>query len=178
MIRAVLFLAALLCAAPILPARAGTLLPLKNPGFEKSLLDWTAQEKARAMISAAPEAAHTGKRGLRINDRSSKLGVVLLSSPTFLDIRRIHRVTFWARTQAGGVAEVRLHFLGADYQMITTSTRASRQIDNADGTWRPYAFIVNPPVNAFQFVLMILSYPETQGVVDIDDISVEEMEAE
>lgn len=163
-----------LLAAPW-PLCAQTSLPLENPGFEDGVQGWEPRESPN-MTESLPEAARTGKEGVRIKDDDSLKRAALLSTSLPVKPDHNYRVTFWARTTEAGAAGVYLQFFSGSQLVRDESGRYyGTRVDKADGEWHEYVCLAKALAAADSVRIALISTQDKQSTVDFDDFTLEEI---
>ena len=148
--------------------------PLPNPGFEEGLAAWVVKD---TMSKAVPEAAHSGKLGLRIVDEDKGVGSSVMSAKLPVKAGQQIKVNFWAKTTTS-FSSVFLWFYDANRKVIKdpslkhTDGLSAAAIKETDGEWHPYSVIASAPQDAVTLSLWIHSYSTSVDSVDIDDFEV------
>lgn len=166
------FLAAACFVLVILAGRAGA-QTIANPGFEQTLTDWsTAYEQN--MSAASPEAAHSGKLGLRITDNNAKRMSRLESLAVEATPAQKYQVTFWARTVSGdGGVAVSLRFF--DEKTKSLSKKPPSVIVKQSPEWKQYTVTGLAPAAAVAFSIVIHSSGNENVVADLDDFECKQL---
>jgi peptidoglycan/xylan/chitin deacetylase (PgdA/CDA1 family) len=151
---------------------ANSATTLANLGFEKGLEGWTDKE-ALAMSRATPEAARSGKQGLRIEDNDPKLGSALLSPQIAITPNASYGLSFWAKTGVKNGAGVWVRYYDPNRKTIDIPLTVVSALENASGEWTQYKTTVMPPDNAAFLAFWVHTYSAAQGSFDFDDFRVE-----
>lgn len=152
---------------------AGTANPLPNPGFEDAAQHWAIGD---AISQVIPEAAHSGKLGLRIGADSYTPGGSSVTSARFpVTPGQDVTATFQARASAD-CAGVYLSFLTAAGRMIkdpaTKGGLPMAGIRKSGEAWQPYALQAKAPEGAAWVALWIHSFSGAIGKADLDDVAI------
>ena len=172
-----------LCVCVMVLAAAATSnadepLPLKNPGFEEGLDGWLTKGGDFDMSHAVPDAAHTGKLGLRVTDADDKHGSSLMSEQFDVEQGRTFELRFWVRNISGHGLAVYLQFLDKTGYKLTdvvdTLTNAhSNQIKviiPEDATeWKQFTVRGVAPPTSTKMYIWIHSGNAAVCVTDLDD---------
>ena len=147
---------------------------LPNPGFEEGLSGWVARD---AMSKAVPEAAHTGKLGLRIVDEDTKKGSDFTSAKLPVTPGQTITLTFFAKAQ-GDFSGVYLWFHDAtgkavkDAALKYTGGMPSVGVKKGGGDWTPNTLKATVPAGAATVVVWVHSWGSATGTADFDDFEV------
>jgi peptidoglycan/xylan/chitin deacetylase (PgdA/CDA1 family) len=162
-----LIAAAVACAAP---------LPLTNPGFEEGFRGWSELEGNTPMSRTDAASARTGKLGLRIEDNDLKIGSSLESNQLPAVAGKTYRLTFQARSFASvwGLGAY-LRFRDASGQFVGEAKDKAVPPDAAD--WAPYSLEAVAPAGATAVIVWFHSFSTSTGAWDIDDLTLEEVDA-
>lgn len=146
--------------------------PLPNPGLEEGIQGWRIGEE---VTKSDPEAAHTGKSGLRVKiDEGRPYGSSAFSARMPVEPGKEITLTFWAKAQKRMLG-VYLYFYDKDGKMIKDDKKKNSGgmpmvgINKADGQWNEYKLKTTVPENAVAVDVWIHAYSNTTGVVDLDD---------
>jgi hypothetical protein len=148
-----------------------------NPGFEAGLDGWSLKDTdaAAKLSQALPEAAHTGKMGLRVQQKAGQPGSWIASAPMPAVPQQKYRVSFWVRTLADSHAIVSMKFVGADgsYSIDTAKPPSNGlQITGGIYDWTEVQFEAQAPTGAVGAVIAIHAYNNAECEADFDDFSV------
>ncbi|CAN5571055.1 hypothetical protein BH09VER1_BH09VER1_31190 [soil metagenome] len=139
-----------------------------NPGFEQDLTDWTSRFDRNNMSTAVPEAAHSGKLGLRITDDNVKAASSLESLAIEATPGQKFQVTFWARTVAGdGSVAVSLRFF--DEKPKNLQKKPPSILFKQTPEWKQFTVTGVAPANSVGFVVVIHSLALETVTADLDD---------
>ncbi|MDR1281569.1 MAG: endopolygalacturonase [Opitutaceae bacterium] len=176
------FLPALFLSLPVPAAslRAATdnnntaaTLPLPNPGFESGLDGWIVQENPSPMSAALPEAARTGKLGLRVTDNSETAGSSVATPRLPVEPGRAYRLTIHARLLSGDGVGVYLRFHDAKGKHLNPWPKASDSVAIRSRAWRAVTVTAAPPSDAVSLDAWIHTYDGSKVTADFDDLSIE-----
>ncbi|AHF89498.1 endopolygalacturonase [Opitutaceae bacterium TAV5] len=148
-------------------------LPLPNPGFESGLDGWIVNEGAAPMSAAIPEAARTGKLGLRVTDNSDTAGSSVAAPRFPVEPGRAYRLTVHARLISGDGVGVYLRFFDAKGKHLNPWPKASDSAAIQSRTWRAVTVTAAPPAGAVSLDAWIHTYAGSKVTVDFDDLSIE-----
>ena len=121
--------------------------PLQNPGFENGADRWDVSD---GMSTVTDQAARTGQKGLRIEDKDAANGSSVNSEVFPVKPGETLRVSFWARSSDAKFLGVMVVFKNEAGQWLKDDTQRATQglyaaiPDNADGEWHQYT--VEAPV--------------------------------
>ena len=158
----------LLCGA----LAAETALQLPTAGFEEKTPPWKLNQFCRII----PEAAHTGKLGLRIEDDSDTDGASAFAPRIDVAAGTTIVVRFWARSiTSGSNTGIYIRFVDANGKSLNGQKLGNDNITHiiANATeWREHVAVAKAPDNATQLALWIHSINGSFAKADIDDFSV------
>lgn len=146
------------------------LLNPSNLDFEKGLDGWTDKDTL-AMSQASPEAAHSGKMGLRLSDNDPRLGSGLSSPQVAIEPNTSYELSFWAKTKVKSGAGVWVRFYDANHMALSVPLTQITGLSDSSGEWKEYKAIVPSPAQARYLSFWIHSYTAAQGNFDFDDFS-------
>jgi peptidoglycan/xylan/chitin deacetylase (PgdA/CDA1 family) len=161
----------LLCVS-LCAARAASVLP--NAGFEEGLAGWVTRD---AMAKALPEAAHSGKLGLRIVDADTVKGSDFTSAKLPVTEGQAITLTFFARAQ-GDFSGVYLWFHDAAGKAVKndalkyTGGMPSVGVKKGTGDWTPYTIKATVPSGAVMVSVWVHSWGSATGTADFDDFEI------
>lgn len=153
---------------------------LPNPGFEEGLTAWAVKDQ---MSGVSPEAAHSGKLGLRIKDDDASSGSSVMSAKLPVKPKQRVHLNFWARTKES-FSSVYLWFYDDKGRVVKDAALksgdglASAAITNADGDWHTYDIDGIAPDGAASVSVWIHTYSTSKGSVDLDDFVLSGIEAD
>lgn len=156
--------AAVVCAAPVLP----------NGGFEEGLAGWVTKD---TMSQVSPEAAHSGKSGLRITDADTQKGSDLMSAKLPVAAGQALTLTFSAKSQ-GDFSGVYLWFSDAAGRPVKDEAKKysggmpSVGVKKGAGEWTPYALKAVVPEGAVTVSVWVHSWGSATGAADFDDFEI------
>ncbi|MFA6928948.1 MAG: heparinase II/III family protein [Lentisphaeria bacterium] len=159
----------------LLPAATPILLP--DQGFEQEYTFWTGEKKMSQII---PEAASTGRFGLRVTDASTTTGSNLQLTGLVIKPQQTYALNFWARTKTPAAVGVYLVF--HDDQNLPLNLPARRNeihlIVPQEPEWREFRLVAQAPATAHTATIRIHSFNAATGTVDLDDFSLHELTPE
>lgn len=153
--------------------------PLPAPGFEENASHWwTIGDDSSKVL---PEAAHTGKMGLRIGSMTyNPRGASVTGARLPVAPGQAFTLTFWAKG-APHCAAVYLNYFNAAGKSVTPSAKpasakksAGQQLcglDKGADAWNQYSFPAEAPEGAAFVALWIHSFSGAAGLVDLDDFA-------
>ncbi|MFA6285941.1 MAG: polysaccharide deacetylase [Opitutaceae bacterium] len=162
----------LVCLSFVFSAAAQAALP--NAGFEDGLAGWVAKD---AMATASPEAARTGKQGLRITDADAKRGSDLTSAKLPVEAGQALTLTFSAKSQ-GDFLGVYLWFYDAAGRPVKDEAKKysgglpSVGVKKGAGEWTPYSLKAVVPEGAVAVAVWVHSWGSAMGTADLDDFDI------
>jgi hypothetical protein len=174
-VRAVLLLGALLTVAHADDTPASILST--NPGFEDGMNGWnvTNEDAAQKLSQVVPEAAHTGKNGLRVQQTASQTGSWAASPQVPVVAQQTYRISFWVRTLIDSHAAVFFKFVGADGTNSVDTAKPpvnTLQVPGGIYDWQECHFDVQAPAGAVGASVAVHAYNHADCQADFDDFSV------
>lgn len=164
-------LAGILCLWGCLSIKAESKqLPLPNPGFEEGTAGWFFDGDG-GMSSVSPEAAASGKFGLRVVDESTEAGSSALSPKIRVTPGTGLRLSFKARLVSGSGIGVYIRFY--DLRGRRLSEKDDANIPPSTKGWKVHTLETLVPEKAATVELWVHSYDRTRVVVDFDDFLLE-----
>jgi len=158
-------------AAPAAP------FALLNPGFEEGATNWFPSDKGMSRI--VPEAAHSGKFGLRVVDTSDNAGSSCRSAPLPVTAGKTYALHFWARALEGdGAVGVYLQYFDAKGRNLTTSDLNEEHIlpiPGSTNTWQTLALYGAAPEGSAALAVWVHAFTGAKGTADLDDFTAEEL---
>jgi hypothetical protein len=167
-----LFLGAVVCASQVW---ANNPIVLPNPGFEEGTRGWVpgVEDVAGKLSQLSPEAARTGKFGLRVTQPEGGPGSWYQSVPVAVEPAKTYRLQFWARTIKDSGIGVWVQFFDADEQVIKLPNRAqvAVQVNSDSREWTEYHLDVTLPPGAVTLTYTVHAYSKREVKADFDDFS-------
>jgi hypothetical protein len=159
-------------------AAAEKVIALPNAGFEEKTASWNATND-HGMSAAVPEAAHSGKLGLRVTDESGSLGSSLAAQRFPATPGKNYEVRFHARLVKGEGIAVYLRFYNAKGEFLNTPALKNQinvaiRRDAAD--WKAFAKKGVAPAGATQVEVWVHSFTDKTVTADFDDFVLVELE--
>lgn len=157
----------------------GASLVLANPGFEEGEAGWSIGDKEMSRI--VPEAARTGKLGLRVTDTTDRAGSSCRSTPMGVTAGMSYAVRFWGRVvEESGAVAVYQQYFDAKGRNLTAPPRGeiSLSVTGEAGVWQAFTLCGQAPEGAVALVVWVHSFNGAVGVADVDDFSVEALSEE
>lgn len=146
--------------------------PIPNPGFEEGTKGWRFGEE---VSKPSPEAAHTGKQGLRVKiDQGRPYGSSTSTSRLPVKPGTDISLTFWAKTNKKMLA-VYLFFYDKNNRKVkieknkNTGGAPALTVSKADRQWHEYKLKTKVPDKAVAVDAWIHAWSNTTGTVDLDD---------
>ena len=167
-----------LCAAGVSAADPAS-PPLINAGFEEGVQGWTAsaEDMAAKLSTVVPEAAHTGKTGLRVTQADGGPGSWLQSSRTPVEAGKNYRLQFWARTLKTSGAGVWVQFFDDDrHEVKGAASNLSVQVLQDSPEWTSYPLDVRAPAGATNMTFAVHCYSKRPTLADFDDFTLTPVE--
>ncbi|MFA6288959.1 MAG: heparinase II/III family protein [Opitutaceae bacterium] len=168
-----------LCAAGVRAADPAA-LPLLNAGFEEGATDWTAsaEDKAAKLSAVVPEAARTGKAGLRVTQADGGPGSWLQSSRTPVESGKSYQLKFWARTLKTSGVGVWVQFFDDERHEVKGATpNLAVQVQQDSPEWSSYQLDLLVPAGATSMTLAVHCYSKRPTLADFDDFTLTPIEA-
>jgi len=147
---------------------------LKNTSFEEGLAPWVITDMDMGISKIAPEAARTGKNGLRITDKDIKNGSNVFSPTISVTAGKKYQLSFWGRIVEGEGLAGYIIFFDAQNQQLTSYDKKNEQlvIMNKDSKeWKEYSLESVAPEGSSYLKVWLHSFGGAQVVGDMDDIS-------
>ena len=154
-------------------------LPLVNAGFEEGVQGWTAapSDTAAKLSTVIPEAAHTGKVGLRVNQADGGPGSWLQSSRTPVESGKSYQLKFWARTlKTSGVGVWVQFFDDERHEVKGATSNLAVQVPQDSPAWTSCQLDVLVPAGATSMTLAVHCYSKRPTLADFDDFSLTPVE--
>ncbi len=144
--------------------------PLPNPGFEEGIESWNIGEGGSKVV---PEAARTGKMGLRVsNDGTKGRGSNATSASLWLTPGQEYTLRFWARSNSTS-AGVYINYLNEKNRRVHDPNIKSGspmiRIKHDDNQWHEYTFTANAPELARKVQIWVHTFSTANCVIDLDD---------
>ncbi|MBP5319678.1 MAG: carbohydrate binding domain-containing protein, partial [Kiritimatiellae bacterium] len=151
---------------------------LKNGGFEEGFAAWRANDGG--MSVCVPEAARSGKQGLRVVDRSGATGSSCRSAQIPVTPGTYYRIDYAARSRRApdpGIA-IYAKFQDGKGQDVDRGTDTELldvvPVERAE-VWTPCASCWKAPGNARYLTVWIHSFSTSLADIDLDDFAVREV---
>lgn len=153
--------------------------PLPNAGFEGGEAEWEFKD---AISHVVPEAARTGKQGIRIGSADgTKQGAQVFSSAFAVTPGQEVTASFWARADKG-CGGVYLVFRDADNKWLKNSNIsggvAMVGVKGTGEQWAEYQVNSTAPDRAATVSVWLHTFGSTPGTIDIDDVVVSGLPAD
>ncbi|NOY81445.1 MAG: hypothetical protein GXP31_10630 [Kiritimatiellaeota bacterium] len=151
-------------------------LPLADPGFEIG----SGWKLGGGMAKIALEAAHDGRKGLRVIDRDTTRGSDVRSAHVSIPSSLPVALRFFARTRAAGIG-VYLDFYDVGGALLTRSGRYGQVILSVPSTgyaWKPFTLTAVPPPGTASATVWIHSFNRAVVDADLDDFTLSVLEKE
>jgi hypothetical protein len=161
-------------------ARAADALPFPNAGFEEGLFSWVADknDQALGLSQVKPEAARTGKSGLRVVQKDGDTGSWIQSARIPVEEAKAYRLEFWTRVGAESGIGVWVQFYDGERRPIKSpSGDPTVQLLPAPSDWTRQQLDVTTPVGTVFFSLAVHGYNKRPVLVDFDDFTLTPIEA-
>lgn len=156
----------------------GNPLAIPNAGFEDvEAPAWMIADPGLSVIAA--EAAHTGKRGLRVTDTSDAQGSSCRSVPVPVAAGKTYALSFWGRVlENDGAVGVYMQFADAKGRVLTSPSRHGeiiQTIQGAKGEWQAFTLVGLAPPEAAAMWVWVHSFNGGCGAADADDFALAEL---
>ncbi|HQL50301.1 MAG TPA: heparinase II/III family protein [Kiritimatiellia bacterium] len=156
----------------------GNSLAIPNAGFEDTHTPaWTISDAGLSVI--AEEAAHTGKRGLRVTDAADDQGSSCRSAPVPVTADKTYALSFWGRVlENDGAVGVYMQFADAKGSVLTSPSRHGeiiQTIQGAKGEWQAFTLVGLAPPEAAALWVWVHSFNGGCGAADADDFALAEL---
>ena len=151
---------------------AESVLTLANAGFEEGLAGWNTSGD-NGMSAAVPEAARSGKLGLRVTDASGTLGSSVASKRFPAVAGRTYEVRFQGRSVKGEGIAVYLRFYDAKGEFLTRpelKNQINVPIRRGDTAWKAFSKEGVAPAGSVQVEVWIHSFTKNVVTADFDDL--------
>jgi len=171
------------CVGACIFLAAGTVvaergLDLPDPGFESGRTGaWRIGGDMGAIV---PEAAHSGRFGLRITDNSTTRGSNVRSAAVPIPAGAVLAVRFFARTSDGGGVGVYLNFEDAQGKPVRRPRGGEIifAIPDTQGSWKRFTLVGRAPQHAAAAFIWVHSFNGVRAAADLDDFSLALLEGE
>lgn len=166
------YLAVILAAVVPFASAAESVIPLANAGFEEGLAGWNAAGD-NAMSAVVPEAAKSGKLGLRVTDTSDTLGSSVASKRFPAVAGRAYEVRFQARAVKGEGIAVYLRFYNAKGEFLTRpelKNQINVPVRRGDTEWKAFSKEGVAPAGSVHVEVWIHSFTKNVVTADFDDL--------
>jgi hypothetical protein len=163
--------ASLFLALSSLGSAAESVIAVPNAGFEQKGEGWKA-EQDNGMSAFVPEAAHTGKLGLRVTDASASLGSNLMSPRFPATAGKSYEVRFYGRNVKGQGIAVYLKFYDAAGKLLNTpelKNQITAAVKRNDTEWKQFSVAGVAPATATQVEIWVHSFIKNEVTADFDD---------
>lgn len=157
--------ALILVMAAGLPAYA---IEIANPGFEQELGEWVLN-RDNGMTTVLPEAARTGKLGLRVTDKDPKQGSGAISLEMSVEPGSKYKLSAWGRG-VDGTGGVGLYLRFLDDRGKPVAKPKAVVVPSSAREWTQYTLEAVAPEGATAVDVWIHSLASDMPVVDIDDL--------
>lgn len=150
---------------------AETAITVPNSGFEQKGEGWKADQD-NGMSTFVPEAAHTGKLGLRVTDASATLGSSLASARFPAVAGKSYELRFYGRNVKGQGIAVYLKFYDAAGKLLNTpelKNQVNVPVRRSDTDWKQFSVVGTAPAAATQVEIWVHSFTKNEVTADFDD---------
>ena len=155
-------------------------LPFPNPGFESGLESWTADknDQAAGLSQVKPEAARTGKAGLRVTQKDGDPGSWLQSARIPVAAGQAYRLEFWSRVVSTSGIGVWVQFYDLERKPIKPAggDLTVQLLPNPSDWTRQQLNFTAPPETEY-FSLAVHGYNKRPVLADFDDFTLTPVDA-
>lgn len=154
---------------------SGEPVPLMNPGFEDGQAGWKFADKGISKV--LPEAAHSGKTGLRIDDESPDLGSDVSCARFATEPGKVIKARCWARLIEGGGVGIFLRCFKGDGTMLNTrdlNNEIKVIVPDSTRDWTKFEVTGTAPEEAIECDIWIRSWSHAIVRAEIDDFELEQ----
>lgn len=158
---------------------AEKVLALPNAGFEEKTASWI-NTNDHGMSVAVPEAARSGKLGLRVTDTSDTLGSSLASKRFPVSPGKAYEVRFQGRMVKGQGIGVYLRFNDAKGKALNSQelkNQVNVVLQRGDTQWKQFSAKGTAPAPATQVDIWIHSFNKNSVTADFDDFVLVELDS-
>jgi hypothetical protein len=158
------------------PLQADSLLPLKNSNFEAGKSGWTDDKGSSEVVA---DAARKGSGGLRVDDGDVVNYVRVISESVSVIPGKNYRLSVAARQNSGHGANAILWFLDEEGELIPAADDQRLLVgppEDEDTSWREFSVAGVAPANAVSAQVYIQSNRVAVGVIDFDEIRLEQVD--
>lgn len=155
-------------------------LPFPNPGFESGIESWSIDknDQAAGLSQVKPEAAHTGKSGLRVTQKDGDPGSWLQSSRIPIAEAQAYRLEFWSRVVSNSGIGVWVQFYDSERKPIKPAGGdLTVQLQPNPSDWTRQQLNFTPPAGSEYFSLAVHGYSKRPVLADFDDFALTPVEA-
>ncbi len=151
-------------------------LALKNPGFEQADEGWSQPVLQTRGVEYLPEAAKSGRLGVRITDLDPQSDVTLTADPVLATPGKAYRVSFDGRVRNGERGlNVFVRFLDKNQKPIVLPDghRYHFMLSEQHTEWARHSFEAVAPNDAAFAQVYLRTNKRAVVVADVDNISIE-----
>ncbi len=153
-----------------LPCLASSNLPLENLDFEQGMAGWTG-DNGKSVV--CPQAAHSGKLGLRVTDNDPQSGSSFRSQTIPAHEGTTYRLRFWAHIPKETSGLIGVYFIFKDEKGSTLARPDGSEYKftlSCIPNWRQLDYVETSPKNTVSLAIWIHSFNATTGLTaDFDD---------
>ncbi|SDT88624.1 Carbohydrate binding domain-containing protein [Verrucomicrobium sp. GAS474] len=157
------------------PAPAGA-VPFPNAGFESGKENWTfaKDDEAQGLSQVSPDAAHTGKSGLRVKQATGGPGSWAQCDKIPVEGGKRYRISYWARCVEDSGIGVWVNIFDASGKVIKppSAEAFTSLVPSSATTWTQYFFDVTVPADTTSLNLAVHCFSKRSTLADFDDFSV------
>jgi|GEM_PF-1741544 len=160
-------------------ATAQTTINISNAGFEHELVAWI-NTADNGMSKPDPEAAHSGRLGLRVTDKDGAKSSGLASARFDAVGGRDYQLKCWARNLSGAGMMVCLRFYDANGTLLTTREKGNEIVARlfpVNTDWTELSCAGRAPPDSVKGEIWLQSSVAGLVVADFDDFSLTMTEA-
>ena len=153
-----------------LPCLASSNLPFENLDFEQGMAGWTG-DNGKSVV--CPQAAHSGKLGLRVTDNDPQSGSSFRSQTIPAHEGTTYRLRFWAHIPKETSGLIGVYFIFKDEKGSTLARPDGGEYKftlSCIPNWRQLDYVETSPKNTVSLAIWIHSFNATTGLTaDFDD---------
>ena len=153
-----------------LPCLASSSLPLANLDFEEGMAGWIG-DNGKSVV--CPQAAHSGKLGLRVTDNDPQSGSSFRSQTIPAHEGTTYRLRFWAHIPKETSGLIGVYFIFKDEKGNTLARPDGGEYKftlSCIPNWRQLDYVETSPKNTVSLAIWIHSFNATTGLTaDFDD---------
>lgn len=169
--------AATATGAPGTSGASSAPVAITNAGFEEGLQNWTPskEDAAETLSQVSPEAAHSGKNGLRVKQAvgaGAGKGSWIQTTAFPIEGATNYRLMFWARCREESGVGVWVSFFDAGWKNLPVAGQNSVQVPQKVGAWAEQKLDFRSPDGATKMTIAVHAYSNHACFADFDDFSI------